>query len=220
MYETSFTFNSTNGWRYLGKDSLGKHLLISTGIPMKLTYEWDKSASWWDNGTYAAAKAAAGMLKNLESISYSSTTVGAHFKVSSSTYASKVEKVRTLTLAELNTAVNNANGNTNRPLTSSDAGFKDLTGKALGLFDMKDLSNYNTLYSYWIATAGDADIELDDVGNIIEPAGTSLYGVNVFNGGTDPLWSEHDYVDSYAWRWMWNPSSNSTIRKYWIYRYK
>ena len=38
--ETMPKFTADNGWRYLGKDSDGNHLLVSTGIPAKLYYHY------------------------------------------------------------------------------------------------------------------------------------------------------------------------------------
>lgn len=74
----------------------------------------------------------------------------------STAYSSKIEKIRALTLEDLNNAVNTVNGNSDRASTSRDAGFKELTGSADGLFDMRDLiKNDEHQYSYWlISSAG------------------------------------------------------------------
>ena len=172
------TFGETDGWRYLGTDTDGKHLLISTGVPMILNYNYREntnSAQWWDTDTTLRVnvRVANGMLNNLEDIPYAKvsagtisqsntntmiglfgdsnrTTVGDYFKVTGKTYSSSIT-VRTLTLAELNRAVNSANGNTDRAETSLSSGFKDLTGDALGLFDLSDIGLSNNYY-YWLAT--------------------------------------------------------------------
>ena len=175
------TFGKTDGWRYLGTDDAGNHLLISTGVPMILNYNRtanDASAQWWDTTqTNTNAKMAEGLKKNLPNIPYAKvsvgttsttntntmiglfgdtnrTTVGDYFKVTGKTYSSSIT-VRTLTLAELNRAVNSANagveGYTEREETSTSSGFKDLTGDALGLFDLSDIGLSNN-YKYWLAS--------------------------------------------------------------------
>ena len=60
-----------------------------------------------------------------------------------------------LTLAELNRATNKLTmPNVTRKDDDISEGFKDLTGTALGLFDMKQLANYgeSTKYYYWLAS--------------------------------------------------------------------
>lgn len=65
----------------------------------------------------------------------------------SATYSieGKIKNVRTLTLAELNKAVNDVKG-TNRDVNCLEEGFKDLEGEAEGLFGL------DRIYSYWLAT--------------------------------------------------------------------
>ena len=188
MYQGT-TYTKTNGWRYLGKDNEGNHLLISTAIPIKLNYHsagTGEATKWWDTDTTlnANVRATNGMLNNLTKIPYVQGTlqtvlpkasmakgtfqgskvtvngteydaIGDYFKVTEKTYSSSII-VRTLTLAELNRAVNSANSGVEeyieRAETSIEAGFKDLTGDALGLFDLKDLSGYTASYEYWIAS--------------------------------------------------------------------
>ena len=177
------TFGKTDGWRYLGTDTDGSHLLISTGVPMILNYNYSEttnSAQWWDaTQTNANAKMAEGLKKNLSSIPYAKvsagttstnngntmiglfgdsnkTTVGDYFKVTGKAYSSSIT-VRTLTLAELNRAVNSANagveGYTQRTETSTSSGFRDIPegNTALGLFDLSDIGLLNT-YTYWLAS--------------------------------------------------------------------
>ena len=150
------TFGKTDGWRYLGTDTKGSHLLISTGVPMILNYnssETTNSAQWWDTTqTNTNAKIAEGLKKNLANIPYAKvsagttstnngntmiglfgdsnkTTVGDYFKVTGKAYSSSIT-VRTLTLAELNRTVNSANagveGYTDRAETSTIEGFKNI----------------------------------------------------------------------------------------------
>ena len=177
------TFGKTDGWRYLGTDTDGSHLLISTGVPMILNYSTtanDASAQWWDTTqTNASAKMTEGLKKNLANIPYAKvsagtisntnkntmiglfgedtrTTVGDYFKVTGKTYSSSIT-VRTLTLAELNRAVNSANagveGYTERAETSTSSGFKDILegNTAYGLFDLSDIGLSNN-YAYWLAS--------------------------------------------------------------------
>ena len=181
------TFGKTDGWRYLGTDNDGNHLLISTGVPMILRYYYllgfDDTPQWWDTTqTNTNAKMAEGLKKNLAKIPYTKvsagttspsntntmiglfgdsnrTTVGDYFKVTGKSYSNSIT-VRTLTLAELNRAVNSANagvkGYTQRSETSISAGFKNLTGDALGLFDLSDLDLSNNYY-YWLSTPYEND---------------------------------------------------------------
>ena len=177
------TFGKTDGWRYLGTDDAGNHLLISTGIPMILNYNTtanDASAQWWDTTqTGANAKMAEGLKKNLANIPYAkvsagttstsnkntmiglfgdsnTTTVGDYFKVTGKSYSNSIT-VKTLTLAELNRAVNSANagteGYTERAETSTAEGFKEIPegNKAYGLFDLLDIGLSNNYY-YWLAS--------------------------------------------------------------------
>ena len=189
MYQGT-TYSKTNGWRYLGTDADGSHLLISTAIPMKLYYHCNTAggnAKWWDTTqTNANAKAIQGMLKKFDKIPFAQKAsgtsmssgeentaignfapskriyngteydaVGDYFKVTGKTYPNNIT-VRTLTLAELNRAVNSANAGvedyTQRAETSTSSGFKDLKGDAIGLFDMKDLTGYTANYNYWLAS--------------------------------------------------------------------
>ena len=83
--------------------------------------------------------------------------VGNYFE--SRKYALKVKKVRTLTLAELNRAVNNVNGNNERADDDTSSGYKELSGNAKGLFDMQDLTGYKTNYGYWLASSNTYDTE-------------------------------------------------------------
>lgn len=192
-YDVSYTdmyqgteYTSENGWRYLGTDDSGNKLLISTAIPLILSYNYNtvgENEKWWDKDTTLKAnvRATNGMLNNFDKIPFAqkspgidigsgedNTAIGAfapstrtyngeeynavgdYFK--SSTYSNKIENVRTLTLAELNKAINSATGGS-REETSTSPGFKDLTDEALGLFDMHDLEGYTAEdYYYWLAS--------------------------------------------------------------------
>ena len=144
-----------------------------------------ENAKWWDTDTTlnANVRSTNGMINNFAKIPYTQTASGTSVSTAniaigrfagteitvdgttytaigdtfkSSTYSSKIENVRTLTLAELNRAVNSANagtdGYTDRAETSISSGFKDLTDEALGLFDMQDLTDYTASYDYWLAS--------------------------------------------------------------------
>ena len=177
-YDVSYTdiysqtdYTSSNGWRYLGTDDEGNHLLISTGVPLILYYnetEDTNSAQWWDTTqTTTAGKAVEGLMKNFEKIPYAKVsagtttttntntmigllgdsnkeTLGTYFKAIGKTYSSSIT-VRTLTYEELSNAVSSANKE-----NSSSAEFKDLTGDALGLFDLADIGT--STYDYWVGT--------------------------------------------------------------------
>ena len=92
-----------------------------------------------------------------------STTSGENIYLSFRASGVNVQGVHNLTLAELNRAVNSANGNSDRSETSIAAGFKDLDGDTLGLFDMEDLigytdnPNYTEKYTYWLASPSTYD---------------------------------------------------------------
>ena len=159
------------------------HLLISTGVPMILNYNSTadtNSAQWWDTTqTKVNDRVVEGLKKNLASIPYAKvsagttstsnkntmiglfgedtrTTVGDYFKVTGESYSNSIT-VRTLTLAELNRAVNSANagveGYTQRTETSTSSGFKDIPegNTAYGLFDLSDIGLSNNYY-YWLAS--------------------------------------------------------------------
>ena len=159
------------------------HLLISTGVPMILNYNSTadtNSAQWWDTTqTKVNDRVVEGLKKNLASIPYAKvsagttstsnkntmiglfgedtrTTVGDYFKVTGESYSNSIT-VRTLTLAELNRAVNSANagveGYTQRTETLTSSGFKDIPegNTALGLFDLSDIGLSNN-YFYWLAS--------------------------------------------------------------------
>ena len=116
-----------------------------------------ENAKWWDADTTlnGNVRATNGMLNNFAKIPYTQiasgtsvstantaigrfagkevtvngttyTAIGDTFK--SSTYASKIQNIRTLTLAELNRAVNSANGNTDRAETSTLSGIGRFNG--------------------------------------------------------------------------------------------
>ena len=175
------TFGKTDGWRYLGTDDTGNHLLISTGIPMILKHSNaanNASAQWWDTTqTNVNAKMIEGLKKNLANIPYAKVTAGTrtcndnamiglfdikegtvvdYFRVTGKTYSNSIT-VRTLTLAELNRAVNSANAGVEeyiqRDETSTSSGFKDIPEQntANGLFDLSDIGLLNN-YWYWLAS--------------------------------------------------------------------
>lgn len=77
----------------------------------------------------------------------SGTNISLNFKAS----GVNVVDVHNLTLAELNRATSKASG-TSRADSSTNSGFKDLTGTALGLFDMQKLDGYTQNYYYWLAS--------------------------------------------------------------------
>ena len=77
----------------------------------------------------------------------SETNINLNFKAS----GVNVVDVHNLTLAELNRATSKASGTT-RADTAESSGFKDLTGTALGLFNMQDLTGYTQNYYYWLAS--------------------------------------------------------------------
>ena len=94
-----------------------------------------------------------------------------------------VEKVRSLTLADLNRATNAANGNSDRAETSTSSGFKDITGTdniAVGLFDMRKLTGYGetNAFEYTLATPYSIDLPV-----IISVTDRSA-GVTTSNSGT------------------------------------
>ena len=209
-YDVSYTdiyinsiFTSQNGWRYLGQDDEGNKLLISTAIPMILYYKSDVVANWWDSSqTNTNAKMVEGLKKNLANIPYTKvsegttstsnantmiglfgdsnrTTVGDYFE--SATYAGQIKNIRTLTLAELNRAINNANGNNNRADNDTSSGYKSLSGTAEGLFNMYELKGYGAQemnYKYWLATSYTSNSQgvhiIDSVDNQIFYATSTL----------------------------------------------
>lgn len=129
-----------------------------------------ENAKWWDTDTTlnANVRATNGMINNFAKIPYTQTASGTSVSTAntaigrfagkdvtvdgttytaigdtfkSSTYSSKIENVRTLTLDELKAA--------NWGLSS---GFKELKDEAIGLFDMQDLGGYTANYDYWLAS--------------------------------------------------------------------
>lgn len=198
MY-SSINYGKKNGWRYLGEDDNGNKLLISTGIPIILEYNYllndihNENPAWWDKDVNLEdnIRFVNGLLNNMENIPYTKVGKGDIFAANRNTavglfegqtrkygnetytvlgdkfvskkYSSKIENVRTLTLEELNRAVNAAT-NGKRAETSTEAGFKDLTEEsgALGLFDMSDLKNYGENYWYYFiaTTFPDSAIEV------------------------------------------------------------
>jgi len=214
VYSTEMPkFTADNGWRYLGKDSEGNHLIVSTGIPAILYYHYSDANTignkidredgggndWWATNAEITALpttsqyytdkgydyntnsgepnkyATYGMRYKFESIPFTKTSsatenAGIYTEIDSETTAvngsvfraegfedeTKV-KIRNLTLEDLNRATNAANGNNNRAETSTSDGFKNIIGTdnvALGLFDMRKLTDYGetTQYSYWLAS--------------------------------------------------------------------
>lgn len=79
-------FDATNGWRYLGKNNEGNHLIISTGIPMILKFRDVENSStetsnerekWWDlDAENAIDKLKNGILNNLSKIPYEKVSSG------------------------------------------------------------------------------------------------------------------------------------------------
>ena len=225
-------YTADNGWRYLGKDDNGNHLIVSTGIPAILNYSYKSNIgniadgganTWWatkaeissttdtpyrtdkgydsstDNGE-PNKYAAYGLRHKFESIQFtyqaSGTSVdsgnentGIFRKVGNTTSGTKINlnfrangvnviDVHNLTLAELNKTTNIVSGSTRENVTEKE-GFKDLTGTALGIFDMIKLEGY-TKYRYWLASAGNSSNYLElvssDYSNVI---GSNNYTIGV-----------------------------------------
>ena len=101
--------------------------------------------SYQADGTSIKSKASTGIFRKVGDI-ISGENISLNFEAD----GAGVVDVHILTLAELNRATGKASGTT-RTDTSRDSGFKDLTGAAEGLFDMKKLKGY-TDYWYWLAS--------------------------------------------------------------------
>lgn len=70
-------FEESDGWRYLGQDDDGNHLIISTGVPLKMIYnskgeENEYSEKWWDADTSLEPnkRIVQGLLNNFAKIPY------------------------------------------------------------------------------------------------------------------------------------------------------
>ena len=79
------------------------------------------------------------------------TTSGTNINLNFRANGTDVVDVHNLTLAELNRATSKASGTTREDIDTT-SGFKDLTGTALGLFDMQKLDGYTQNYYYWLAS--------------------------------------------------------------------
>ena len=135
-------YNTTAGWDYNNSGEPNKY--VSYG----LRYKFENILfTYQESGTSVSTKNT-GIFRQVGSTT-SGTNINLNFRAS----GVEVVEVHNLTLAELNRATGN-----NREETSISEGFKDLTGEALGLFDMRKLPNYGetTNYYYWLATP-DAD---------------------------------------------------------------
>ena len=86
------------------------------------------------------------------------TTSGTNINLNFEANGAGVVDVHNLTLAELNRATSKAGGST-RADTSTSSGFKDLTGTALGLFDMQKLDGYTQNCYYWLASPYASDMQ-------------------------------------------------------------
>ena len=130
-------YQTTNGYDY-NEDNGEPNKYVAYG----LRYKFEKIPfTYQANGTSASTPNAGIFRKvgNTKSGKLSATA----FEAS----GINVKNVHNLTLAELNKATNEASKD-----KSTDSGFKDLDGKALGLFDLNKVGNYSENPEYWLAT--------------------------------------------------------------------
>ena len=196
-------YTATTGWRYLGKDDSGNQLIVSTGIPAILWYNYDNNIgntadgganSWWatkaeisatTDTLYKTSKgydygesdgepnkyATYGLRHHFDKIQFTyqkdgtsvstantgifrkvgDTTSGTNINLNFKAKGVNVVDVHNLTLAELNRATSKASGKS-RIDSDTSSGIKELTGTALGLFNMRDLTGYTAVYEYWLAS--------------------------------------------------------------------
>ncbi len=135
----------------LYKTNKGYDYNMDAGEPNKyvaygMRYKFDKIPfTYKASGTYISTKNT-GIFRKV-----GNTTSGTNISLNFKAEGVNVVDVHNLTLAELNRATNIAGGTT-RADSSMSSGFEDLTGAALGLFDMKKLEEYTADYSYLLAT--------------------------------------------------------------------
>ncbi len=135
----------------LYKTSKGYDYNTEEGEPNKyatygMRYKFDKIPFTYQASGTSASTANTGIFRKVGNTA-SGTDISLNFKAD----GVNVVDVHNLTLAELNRATSKASGTT-RADTSTDSGFKDLEGTALGLFDMQDLTEYTANYYYWLAS--------------------------------------------------------------------
>ena len=111
-----------------------------------LRYKFENIPFTYQASGTSASTANTGIFRKVGNTT-SGTNISLNFKAS----GVNVVDVHNLTLAELNRATSKASG-TYRADSSTGSGFKDLTGTALGLFDMQKLDGYTQSYLYWLAS--------------------------------------------------------------------
>ena len=172
---TGLLFTKYNGWRYLGQDTNGNNLIVSTGIPVILYHNGNySSASWWgteaEAGSSASKDKAVYGLKNFNKFktipfTYKGTGTSADtentgiFRMVKGITAT--ENNTTPTLPENAFIADGVTGATVHALSLDElmnanggtaTNYRNMTGVANGLFEITDLDEYNGNYQYWLAT--------------------------------------------------------------------
>ena len=135
----------------LYKTSKGYDYNTDEGEPNKyaaygMRYKFDKIPFSYQTSGTRVSTANTGIFRKV-----GNTTSGTNINLNFKAEGVNVVDVHNLTLAELNRATSKASGTT-RVDTSTSSGHKDLTGTALGLFDMNDLTDYTVDYYYLLAS--------------------------------------------------------------------
>ena len=177
-WATKSEINSTTDTLY--KTDKGYDYDTNSGEPNKyaaygMRYKFDNILFTYQESGTSVNTANTGIFRKVGNTS-SGTSIKLNFKASEV----DVVDVHTLTLAELNKVTNEVTGST-REDTSRSSGFKDLTGSALGLFDMQKLEGYAQSYWYWLASPFESSrgdvCTVNARGNVVTNQGTIECGV-------------------------------------------
>ena len=136
---TDTLYQTTNGYDYNNSGEPNKYAAYG------LRYKFDK-IPFTNSSEKKGSTANEGIF-----IKVGDTTSGTNISLNFKADGVDVVDIHNLTLAELNRATNKASGTT-RADTNRSSGFLDLTGTALGLFNMQNLTGYTKNYYYWLAT--------------------------------------------------------------------
>ena len=152
-WATKAEINSTTDILY--RTDKGYDFNTDNGEPNKyaaygLRYKFESIPFTYHASGTGASIANTGIFKKV-----GSTTSGENINLNFRVSGVNILDVHNLTLAELNRATNKLTmPNVTRKDDDISEGFKDLTGTALGLFDMRQLVNYGKSinYYYWLAS--------------------------------------------------------------------
>jgi len=223
VYSTEMPkFTADNGWRYLGKDSEGNHLIVSTGIPAILNYDYndadtignkaDREAGggndWWATNAEITALPTTSQYYTDKGYVYASDYSASGFPGKYAAYGMRY-KFESIPFAKSSSATANVGCYTEIDSETTEVtdsvfraeGFEDETKVKIRNLTLEDLNRATNA-----ANGNNNRAELTTSAGFKDITGTDNVALGLFN-----MWDLTGYGES-ADYWFWLASPNASYR--------